>query len=68
MALLRGLERARPRRPAARAASDRGDKEEIVLRLLRDPGSAAVSEAMVAALLEARREGGDPAHPALARP
>ena len=59
-------ERARAARLIARA--EPGDKEEIVLRLLRDPGSAAVSEAMVAALLEARREGGDPAHPALARP
>ena len=48
-------ERARAARMLARAGP--GDKEEIVLRLLRDPGSAAVSEAMVAALLEARREG-----------
>ena len=48
-------ERARAARILARAGP--GDKEGIVLRLLRDPGSAAVSEAMVAALLEARREG-----------
>src|SRR6476659_2221067 len=48
-------ERARAARLIARGKP--GDKEEIVLRLLRDPGSAAVSETMVAALLEARREG-----------
>ena len=48
-------ERARAARLIARARP--GDKEEIVMRLLRDPGSAAVSETMVAALLEARREG-----------
>jgi hypothetical protein len=47
-------ERARAARLVARHAVE---KEEIVLRLLRDPGSTAVSEAMVAALLEARREG-----------
>jgi hypothetical protein len=48
-------ERARAARLLARCQP--GDKEEIVLRLLRDPGSVAVSETMVAALLEARREG-----------
>ena len=47
-------ERAQAARLVAR---DAGAKEELVLRLLRDPGSTAVSEAMVAALLEARREG-----------
>jgi hypothetical protein len=39
------------------ARSDVADKETIVLRLLRDPASTAVSEAMVSALLAARREG-----------
>jgi HEAT repeat protein len=39
------------------ARSDLADKEAIVLRLLMDPASTAVSEAMVTALLEARREG-----------
>jgi hypothetical protein len=48
-------ERARAARLAARSGA--GDKEGIVLRLLRDPASTAVSEAMVSALLEARREG-----------
>ena len=48
-------ERARAARLIARGKP--GDKKEIVLRLLRDSGSAAVSETMVAALLEARREG-----------
>lgn len=47
-------ERVHAARLVARHA---GEKEEIVLRLLRDPGSTAVSEAMVAALLEVRREG-----------
>ena len=39
------------------AWGDVAEREAIVLRLLRDPGSAAVSEAMVTSLLEARREG-----------
>jgi HEAT repeat protein len=39
------------------ARSGPGEREDIVLRLLRDPGSDAVRAAMVAALLEARREG-----------
>ena len=39
------------------AWSDVVEREEIVLRLLRDTGSTAVCEAMVASLLEARREG-----------
>jgi hypothetical protein len=39
------------------AWGDVADKEAIVLRLLRDTGSTAVSAAMVAALLEARGEG-----------
>jgi HEAT repeat protein len=38
------------------ARSDAADKEAIVLRLLRDPDTT-VSEAMVAAVLEVRREG-----------
>jgi hypothetical protein len=42
------------------ARSDPGDKDEIVLRLLRDPDSTAVSEIMVTALLEVRREGAIP--------
>jgi HEAT repeat protein len=37
--------------------SDVADREAIVLRLLADPDSSAVREAMVMALLEARREG-----------
>ncbi|HET6173044.1 MAG TPA: HEAT repeat domain-containing protein [Gaiellales bacterium] len=48
-------ERASAARQLARRAP--GDAEEIVLRLLRDPGSTEVSQTMVAALLEARREG-----------
>jgi HEAT repeat protein len=47
-------ERVRAARLVVR--SDAADREAIVLRLLRDPGSTAVSEAMVAALLETRRE------------
>ena len=58
-------ERVRAARLLAR--SDAADEEALVLRLLRDPGSTAVSEAMVTSLLEARREGADPPHPALAR-
>jgi hypothetical protein len=50
-------ERARAAQLIAR--SDAADKEAIVLRLLRDPDTA-VSEAMVAALLEVRREGAVP--------
>jgi hypothetical protein len=42
------------------AWSDVAAREETVLGLLRDPGSAAVREAMVASLLEARREGAIP--------
>jgi hypothetical protein len=47
----------RVRAAQALAWSDVADKEAIVLRLLRDPASTAVCEAMVTALLEARREG-----------
>jgi hypothetical protein len=47
-------ERVRAARLIAR--SDAADKEALVLRLLRDPASIAVSEAMVASLLEVRRE------------
>lgn len=39
------------------AWGDVAEREATVLRLLRDPGSTAVSEAMVTSLLEARREG-----------
>jgi HEAT repeat protein len=48
-------ERARAARLVAR--SDGADQEALALRLLRDPLSTAVSEAMVASLLEVRREG-----------
>jgi HEAT repeat protein len=47
-------ERVQAARLVARHAVE---NEKIVLRLLRDAGSTAVSEAMVAALLETRREG-----------
>ena len=50
-------ERARAAQLIAR--SDAADKEAIVLRLLRDPDTN-VSEAMVAAVLEVRREGAIP--------
>jgi hypothetical protein len=42
------------------ARLDPADSETIVLRLLRDPDSAAVKEAMAAALLENRREAAIP--------
>jgi HEAT repeat protein len=48
-------ERARAARLVAR--SDAADQEALALQLLRDPDSTAVSEAMVASLLEVRREG-----------
>ena len=51
-------ERVRAARLAARSGA--GENDEIVLRLLRDGDSTAVSEVMVAALLEARREAAVP--------
>jgi len=39
------------------ARGEVAEREALVLRLLRDPGSIAVSQAMAASLLEARREG-----------
>jgi hypothetical protein len=52
------VQRVRAARLVARL--DAAESEAIVLRLLRDPDSTAVTEAMVAALLEARREAAIP--------
>jgi hypothetical protein len=51
-------ERLRAARIAARL--DAAETEDVVLRLLRDPGDAGVTAAMAAALLEVRREAAIP--------